>query len=161
MVACGDGWRCWELAGEGSMMSKLQQKTEYAAPSPSPTTCPSPTPQLCAGHPPDFCIHSVATPDPASCAGQPPQDLHSCLRTASPVRHNTCCAVCTAHMFKAQVLRRNFSLFNRIPHARIARSAAHDGHSSVIIQRVRFRTPFFSKSCVSFRVCFYLLQPRH
>ena len=49
-------------------------------------------------------------------------------------------------MFKAQVLRRNFSLFNRVPYSRIVRSAARDGHESVIIQRVRIHEPFFSKS---------------
>ncbi|KAF1839972.1 uncharacterized protein K460DRAFT_371935 [Cucurbitaria berberidis CBS 394.84] len=49
-------------------------------------------------------------------------------------------------MFKTQVLRRNFSLFNRVPHSRIVRSAARDGHESVIIHRVHLRKPFFSKS---------------
>jgi hypothetical protein len=49
-------------------------------------------------------------------------------------------------MFKAQVLRRDFSLFNRVPYSRIVRSAARDGHESVTIQRVRIRRPFFSKS---------------
>jgi hypothetical protein len=49
-------------------------------------------------------------------------------------------------MFKAQVLRRDFSLFNRVPYSRIVRSAARDGHESVTIQRVRIRRPFFSRS---------------
>ncbi|KAH7087070.1 hypothetical protein FB567DRAFT_496750 [Paraphoma chrysanthemicola] len=49
-------------------------------------------------------------------------------------------------MFKAQVLRRNFSLFNRVPYSRIVRSAARDGHDSVTIQRVRISRPVFGKS---------------
>lgn len=49
-------------------------------------------------------------------------------------------------MSKAQVLRRNFSLFNRIPHSQIARAAARDGYDSVAIQRVRIRRPFFRNS---------------
>jgi len=44
------------------------------------------------------------------------------------------------------MLRRNFSLVNRIPHARIVRSAARDGHEQVIIQRVRIGRPFLSRS---------------
>ncbi|KAH7399304.1 hypothetical protein BKA66DRAFT_545469 [Pyrenochaeta sp. MPI-SDFR-AT-0127] len=49
-------------------------------------------------------------------------------------------------MFKAQVLRRNLSLFNRVPYSRIARSAARDGHETIVIQRVHIRRPFLSKS---------------
>ncbi|KAF1941612.1 hypothetical protein EJ02DRAFT_404155 [Clathrospora elynae] len=49
-------------------------------------------------------------------------------------------------MFKAQVLRRNFSLFNRLPHARLVRSAARDGHESITIHRVRIRRRLFSRS---------------
>jgi hypothetical protein len=54
--------------------------------------------------------------------------------------------ITTSHMFKAQVLRRNFSLYNRVPYSRIVRSAARDGHESVTIQRVRISRPIFSKS---------------
>ncbi|EOA88963.1 uncharacterized protein SETTUDRAFT_176358 [Exserohilum turcica Et28A] len=49
-------------------------------------------------------------------------------------------------MFRPLVLRRNFSLFNRVPHAHIVRSAARQGYDSVTIQRVRIRRPFFSNS---------------
>ncbi|KAJ4372220.1 hypothetical protein N0V83_003994 [Neocucurbitaria cava] len=49
-------------------------------------------------------------------------------------------------MFKPQVLRRNFSLFNRVPYSRIVRSAARDGHETFTIQRVHIRKPFLSKS---------------
>ncbi|KAH8732816.1 hypothetical protein GQ44DRAFT_765897 [Phaeosphaeriaceae sp. PMI808] len=49
-------------------------------------------------------------------------------------------------MFKAQLLRRNFSLFRRVPTSRIVRAAASDGHELVTIQRVRFRQPFFTES---------------
>jgi hypothetical protein len=48
-------------------------------------------------------------------------------------------------MFKAQVLRRSFSVFNRVPTARIVRSAARDGHERIVIQRVRIQRPFFSR----------------
>ncbi|ORY15023.1 hypothetical protein BCR34DRAFT_196978 [Clohesyomyces aquaticus] len=49
-------------------------------------------------------------------------------------------------MFKPQILRRSFSVFNRIPKAQIVRSAAHNGHETVHIQRVRFKKPFFTRS---------------
>ncbi|KAF2831385.1 hypothetical protein CC86DRAFT_342165 [Ophiobolus disseminans] len=49
-------------------------------------------------------------------------------------------------MFKGQLLRRNFSLFNRVPHARVVRSAVRDGHDSVNVQRFRIQKPFFGKS---------------
>ncbi|KAF1830212.1 hypothetical protein BDW02DRAFT_573261 [Decorospora gaudefroyi] len=49
-------------------------------------------------------------------------------------------------MFKPTVLRRNFSLFRAIPHARIVRSAVRHGHEAVTIHRVRIRRPFFRKS---------------
>ncbi|KAI8940313.1 hypothetical protein NX059_004009 [Plenodomus lindquistii] len=49
-------------------------------------------------------------------------------------------------MFRAQVLRRNFSLFNRVPHSRIVRSAARDGHESIIIHRFRIQKPVFSRT---------------
>jgi hypothetical protein len=48
-------------------------------------------------------------------------------------------------MFKAQVLRRSFSVFNRVPTSRIVQSAARDGHESITIHRVRIRRPFFSR----------------
>ncbi|KAG9199664.1 hypothetical protein G6514_008219 [Epicoccum nigrum] len=48
-------------------------------------------------------------------------------------------------MFKAQVLRRSFSLWNRVPTSRIVRSAARDGHESVTIHRVRIQKPFLSR----------------
>lgn len=48
-------------------------------------------------------------------------------------------------MFKPQVLRRSFSVFNRVPASRIVRSAARDGHESITIHRVRIRKPFFSR----------------
>ncbi|KAG9188813.1 hypothetical protein G6011_07518 [Alternaria panax] len=49
-------------------------------------------------------------------------------------------------MFTPLVLRRNFSLSNRVPHSRIVQQAARHGHERVIIQRVRIRRPFLSKS---------------
>ncbi|KAH7408437.1 hypothetical protein DE146DRAFT_646215 [Phaeosphaeria sp. MPI-PUGE-AT-0046c] len=49
-------------------------------------------------------------------------------------------------MFRARVLRRNFSLFNKAPYSRIAQSAARDGHESVVVHRVRIRRPFVSRS---------------
>ncbi|KAF2132916.1 hypothetical protein P153DRAFT_354360 [Dothidotthia symphoricarpi CBS 119687] len=49
-------------------------------------------------------------------------------------------------MFKAQVLRRNFSLFNRVSSSRIAQSAARNGHETVTVQRFRIRKPFVSRS---------------
>ncbi|OAL55762.1 hypothetical protein IQ07DRAFT_529585 [Pyrenochaeta sp. DS3sAY3a] len=49
-------------------------------------------------------------------------------------------------MLKAQLLRRNFSLFTRVPYSRIVRSAARDGHETVHIHRVRIRKPLLSKS---------------
>lgn len=48
-------------------------------------------------------------------------------------------------MFKAQVLRRSFSVFNRVPTSRIVQSAARDGHQSITIHRVRIRKPFLSR----------------
>lgn len=48
-------------------------------------------------------------------------------------------------MFKAQVLRRTFSVFNRVPASRIVQSAARHGHESVTIHRVRIQKPFFSR----------------
>ncbi|KAH6638359.1 hypothetical protein C7974DRAFT_391416 [Boeremia exigua] len=48
-------------------------------------------------------------------------------------------------MFKAQVLRRSFSVFNRVPTSRIVQSAARDGHESITIHRVRIQKPFLSK----------------
>lgn len=48
-------------------------------------------------------------------------------------------------MFKAQVLRRSFSVFNRVPTSRIVQSAARHGHESVTIHRVRIRKPFLSR----------------
>ncbi|KAF2627768.1 hypothetical protein BU25DRAFT_410424 [Macroventuria anomochaeta] len=48
-------------------------------------------------------------------------------------------------MFKAQVLRRSFSVFNRVPSSRIVQSAARDGHESITIHRVRIRRPFLSR----------------
>ncbi|KAF2118124.1 hypothetical protein BDV96DRAFT_569283 [Lophiotrema nucula] len=49
-------------------------------------------------------------------------------------------------MLKAQVLRRSFSLFNRVPKRQLIRSATRDGHDTIQIQRVRFRQPLFSRS---------------
>lgn len=49
-------------------------------------------------------------------------------------------------MLHAQVLRRNFSLYTRVPYARIAQSGADYGHNTVNIQRFRVRRPFFSRS---------------
>ena len=49
-------------------------------------------------------------------------------------------------MFKAQVLRRSFSLWNRVPTSRIVQSAARDGHDSITIHRVRIQRPFLSRS---------------
>ncbi|KAJ4344177.1 hypothetical protein N0V95_006292 [Ascochyta clinopodiicola] len=48
-------------------------------------------------------------------------------------------------MFKAQVLRRSFSLFNRVPTSRIVQSAARDGYETITIHRVRIQRPFFSR----------------
>ncbi|KAJ4988064.1 hypothetical protein SVAN01_06476 [Stagonosporopsis vannaccii] len=48
-------------------------------------------------------------------------------------------------MFKAQVLRRSFSVFNRVPTSRIVQSAARDGHESITIHRVRIQRPFLSR----------------
>ncbi|KZM25580.1 uncharacterized protein EKO05_0001936 [Ascochyta rabiei] len=48
-------------------------------------------------------------------------------------------------MFKAQVLRRSFSLFNRVPTSRIVQSAARHGHETITIHRVRIQKPFFSR----------------
>jgi hypothetical protein len=49
-------------------------------------------------------------------------------------------------MFKAQVLRRSFSLWNRVPTSRIVQSAAREGHDSITIHRVRIQRPFLSRS---------------
>lgn len=54
----------------------------------------------------------------------------------------------SAPMFKAQVLRRNFTLFNTVPYSRIARAAARDGHGTVTIQRVVIQKPFWTRSYV-------------
>ncbi|KAF9699330.1 hypothetical protein EKO04_002582 [Ascochyta lentis] len=48
-------------------------------------------------------------------------------------------------MFKAQVLRRSFSVFNRVPTSRIVQSAARHGHETITIHRVRIRKPFLSR----------------
>lgn len=48
-------------------------------------------------------------------------------------------------MFKAQVLRRSFSVFSRVPTSRIVQSAARDGHERIVIQRIRIRKPFLSR----------------
>ncbi|KAF1359535.1 hypothetical protein EJ07DRAFT_120155 [Lizonia empirigonia] len=48
-------------------------------------------------------------------------------------------------MFRAQVLRRSFSVFNRVPTSRIVRSAARAGHESITIHRVRIRKPLLSR----------------
>jgi hypothetical protein len=70
-----------------------------------------------------------------------------CLPPSPPRRHNIHSTPLPAPaMLKAQVLRRHFSLYNRVPYARIARSAARDGHESVIIHRVRIGRPVFSRS---------------
>ncbi|KAF1912343.1 hypothetical protein BDU57DRAFT_458317 [Ampelomyces quisqualis] len=49
-------------------------------------------------------------------------------------------------MFTAQMLRRNFSLFNRVPYGRIVRSAARDGYETITIHRVHISRPLVSKS---------------
>lgn len=49
-------------------------------------------------------------------------------------------------MFRPQLLRRNFSLFNRVPYSRIVQSAARNGHDNVTIQRFRIQKPVFSRS---------------
>lgn len=49
-------------------------------------------------------------------------------------------------MFRAQVLRRNLSLFNRVPHSHLVRSAARNNHENVTIQRFRIQRPVFSRS---------------
>ncbi|PZD28450.1 hypothetical protein A1F96_05902 [Pyrenophora tritici-repentis] len=49
-------------------------------------------------------------------------------------------------MLKPLVLRRDFSLFTRVPYSRLINSAAHNGHESIIIHRVRIRQPFFRRS---------------
>ncbi|KAH3945540.1 hypothetical protein HBI81_083440 [Parastagonospora nodorum] len=49
-------------------------------------------------------------------------------------------------MLRAQVLRRTFSLYNRVPYSRIAQSAARDGHESVTVHRVRISRPVVSNS---------------
>ncbi len=43
------------------------------------------------------------------------------------------------------MLRRSFSVFNRVPASRIVQSAARDGHESITIHRVRIRRPFLSR----------------
>lgn len=43
------------------------------------------------------------------------------------------------------MLRRSFSVFNRVPTSRIVQSAARDGHESITIHRVRIRRPFLSR----------------
>ena len=43
------------------------------------------------------------------------------------------------------MLRRSFSVFNRVPTSRIVQSAARDGHESITIHRVRIRKPFLSR----------------
>ncbi|KAF2742615.1 hypothetical protein M011DRAFT_472074 [Sporormia fimetaria CBS 119925] len=51
-------------------------------------------------------------------------------------------------MLRHQVLRRNFSLWNRsraLP-SRVIRAAARDGHGTVQVQRVHFRRRFFTRS---------------
>ncbi|KAF2187711.1 hypothetical protein K469DRAFT_748925 [Zopfia rhizophila CBS 207.26] len=49
------------------------------------------------------------------------------------------------HMLKAQILRRSFSLWNRVPTSQIVHSAARDGHEIIHIQRVRFKKPFLTR----------------
>ncbi|RMZ66702.1 hypothetical protein GMOD_00002062 [Pyrenophora seminiperda CCB06] len=46
-------------------------------------------------------------------------------------------------MLKPLVLRRNFSLFSRVPYSRLVNLAARNGHASIAIHRVRIRKPFF------------------
>lgn len=43
------------------------------------------------------------------------------------------------------MLRRTFSVFNRVPTSRIVQSAARDGHESITVHRVRIRKPFLSR----------------
>ncbi|CAI6282603.1 unnamed protein product [Periconia digitata] len=50
-------------------------------------------------------------------------------------------------MFKAQILRRSFSLFRRGPStSSVALKSARDGHETIRIQRVRFKNPIFTKA---------------
>ncbi|KAK3208537.1 hypothetical protein GRF29_77g1000491 [Pseudopithomyces chartarum] len=49
-------------------------------------------------------------------------------------------------MFKPHVLRRSFSLFRRAPTSAAVRSAAHDGHPAIRVQRVRIRQRLFTKA---------------
>jgi hypothetical protein len=71
----------------------------------------------------------------------------SCLSPPPPRRHSTRSSPLPASaMLKAQVLRRHFSLFNRVPYSQIARSVARDGHESVTIHRIRIGRPVFSRS---------------
>ncbi|KAE8833007.1 hypothetical protein PTNB73_09592 [Pyrenophora teres f. teres] len=49
-------------------------------------------------------------------------------------------------MLKPLVLRRDFSLFTRVPYSRLVNSAARNGHESITIHRVRIRQPFFRRS---------------
>ncbi|PVI08098.1 hypothetical protein DM02DRAFT_579222 [Periconia macrospinosa] len=63
-------------------------------------------------------------------------------------------------MFRAQILRRSFSLFRRGPStSSIVRSAARDGHDTIRIQRVAFKKPIFTKrrlvGIVFWTACFY------
>ncbi|PSN69597.1 hypothetical protein BS50DRAFT_291557 [Corynespora cassiicola Philippines] len=49
-------------------------------------------------------------------------------------------------MLKAQVFRRSFSLFNRVPASRVIRAASRNGHQTIQIQRVHIRKPLISRS---------------
>ncbi|KAF2204459.1 hypothetical protein GQ43DRAFT_364525 [Delitschia confertaspora ATCC 74209] len=48
-------------------------------------------------------------------------------------------------MFKAQIIRRNFSLFRRPVSSTLTHTAAHHGHETIKIQRVRFLRPAFTR----------------
>lgn len=49
-------------------------------------------------------------------------------------------------MFKPQIVRRGFSLWARVPRTRIVNTAAHAGHETIHIQRVRIKRPLISRS---------------
>jgi hypothetical protein len=93
-------------------------------------------------HPP---AHATQLLFPANCAGPfTARRLHVSHIDAAP--DMTPVRLPPPAMLPARVLRRNFSLFNRVPYGRIARSAARDGHETITIHRVHISKPVMSRS---------------
>jgi hypothetical protein len=122
--------------------AKLRASTEFAGGLPSPDTYR----KEYSNNPRHYTIARYYSL-PIICVAS--HDFHF-----SPLRRDTCLPLIHAfttdgshhssprehsHMFKAQTFRRSFSLFRRIPTSKLLRSAAHDGHETVQVQRVRIK----------------------